>query len=786
MFFKRLYYFNLTGNQTGSARPMLMILCHRMAFVDVKEQYQGIDTIVHEGRSVLLRSNILCEKKIREAKAYITGLGFYEFYVNGQRMGESVLTPAKTNYLKEVLYDTYDVTSSLREGENGLGIHLGNGWYNPYKKWWKEYRMQWFGSKRARMQLHVLFEDGTKEIYSTNAQWKASPGPALYNCVYDGEIFDARKKMAGWSNSDFNSDAWQNVRIMSDPGGKMTSQVMPPIKVLEYKVPVNKWTTQNGGVIFDMGQNFTGWVKLIATGSKGTKIRLRFAEDIHADGSLDPSSNEHARAEAVYIMNGKGKEIYEPHFTYYGFQYVELTAEPLIPEIESITGCVVHSSNPHTGQFTSANELVNKIHRATVWSQKSNMIGYPMDCPQRDERLGWLGDVQVSAEQAIYNFDMRHFFKNWLKGIRLNQDPVTGDLPIISPRPYLADEGVEWSSTFITLTWDYYVHYGDVEVLKDNYEAMKRYMDFLKDISDDYIVPSGWIGDWGSLVKGWQEGQPESVPTAYYYLNATILEKIATLLNKGEDKSYFNKLSTEIKKAFNSEFYQPDTKNYHNGSQMANAFPLYLGLVNEAERAAVLDHLSENIIVDNDTHLTTGVLGTKYMPEALAKGGRHEIVWALINQDTYPSWHEMMKRYNTVCEFWSLKQSKNHVMMGSIDAWFFKYIAGIRPDETKPGYKHFYIQPYLPVNLNEATAQIETCRGNVVSGWERSGNQLLFNYSIPFNTEVTILLPLAKDITITENGKQVDELKGIKKVGYSDGHHVIIAGAGNYRFKAEI
>jgi alpha-L-rhamnosidase len=747
-----------------------------------KEQAGLKDTIVHNGKSLLLRNKVLLPKKISSAKAYVTGLGYYEFFINGQRVGDHVLSPAKTPYHKYILYNTFDVSELLKEGQNAIGIHLGNGWYNPYKKWWNQYRMQWFGSKKAFAQIYVTFTDGTTQIITTDQNWKWADGPVTYNCVYDGEVYDANLEQPGWNTTDFNDSDWKAVTVCAPVKARLVSQRMPAIKVNETILPKEIKVSVDGMKVFDMGQNFSGWVNVKAKGKKNTKLKIRFAEDLKSDGTIDATSNEHAKATSEYIMKGDGLETYEPAFTFFGFRYVELTSENGPVELVDIKGKVVYSANQRTGQFECDNSLVNKIHNATVWSQKSNMMGYPMDCPQRDERLGWLGDAQVTAEEAMFNFDMALFYENWLDGIRENQDDKTGDLPIISPQPYMPDQGIEWSSTYFTILWQYYTTYGDKRILQRHYPAMKRYMTFLDSISKDLILPMGWIGDWGSMVKGWKEGQPESVPTAFYFWNVRIMADVADVIGNNADQEYFRKLSADIREKYNKTYLNTETGNYNDGSQMANAFPLFLGIVSENIQQKVLDNLVNDIVVNNATHLTTGVLGTKYMPEALAKFGRADVAWGIINQKTAPSWNDMMEKYTTVCEFWTLKQSKNHVMMGSIDAWFYKYIAGIQLDEKNPAFASFQVKPILLDSLGKGKGEIETVRGKVSSEWERHPGLFTLKLQVPFNTTAEVFLPGNETDEIKEGGVPIEELNEIEYLGYKNGTHLLKVRSGSYQF----
>ena len=753
-------------------------------YKDRKEESGIKDTIIHDGISLLLRREIELTKKILSAKAFITGLGLYEFYINGSRVGDYLLAPAKTPYHKYILYDTYDVTDLLKDKWNTFGIHLGNGWYNPYKKWWNEYRMQWFGSKKAIAQIMITYTDGTSQTITTDKNWKWSHGPVTYNCIYDGEVYNANLDHSRWASNGYDDSNWQPVKVFNSPTVRLVSHRMPAIKAQECFVPHEIVVSRPGMKVYDMGQNFAGTVKVHAKGNRNTILKIRFAEDINQDGTIDPTSNENARATAEYIMKGDSIETYEPHFTWFGFKYVEITSENGPLDIRKVEGIAIYSANYQTGSLECNNLLINKLHKATVWSQKSNMIGYPMDCPQRDERLGWLGDAQVTVEEAMFNFDMALFYENWLEGIRENQDEKTGDIPIISPRPYIKDDGVEWSSTYFTLLWQYYIQYGDRQILKHHYPAMKKYMAFLQSISKEHILPKGWIGDWGSMVKGWKEGEPESVPTAFYFLDAKIISQVAQVLGEDSDYQYYKKLSDEIGEKYNKTYLNVETSNYNDGSQMANAFPLYLGIVPDNQKDKVLNNLVVDIVEIQSSHLTTGVLGTKYMPEALARLGRADVAWKIINQKSYPSWNSMMDKYTTVCEFWTLKQSKNHVMMGSIDAWFYKYIAGIQLDDKNPAFRLFVIKPQLLDSLGSAKAKVETIRGTISSEWEKSPNMFLLKVDVPFNTSALVHIPANKDWILYEGNVNLTENKNLKYLGYFAGAHLIKIDSGIYHFKA--
>ncbi|MBK8946288.1 MAG: family 78 glycoside hydrolase catalytic domain [Ignavibacteriae bacterium] len=749
-------------------------------FQDPNEQYELPDTIQHEGNSIYLRNEFEIKNKIKTARVFVTGLGFYEFYLNGKRIGDHFLAPAKTNYRKEVLYVTYDVTNNLENGKNAIGIHLGNGWFNPYKKWWQQYRMQWFGAKRALMQMHIEYENGKTEIITSSGKWKYEKGPVLHNCIYDGETIDANLEIKGWNKIGFDDSKWKNVKILSSTDGKLKSHTMPAVKIIETLKPIKQIKLIDKKFVFDFGQNFTGWIKISISGKKNAKIKLQFAEDINDDGTINITSNENAKAQYMVILSGDSIETFQPKFTYFGFKYVEVSSNEDF-SIKNIDGLVLHTAIENAGKFECSNETINKIHNATIWSQKSNIIGYPMDCPQRDERLGWLGDAQVTIDEAMLNFDTPQFYMNWLSGIRSNQNS-DGDIPIISPRPYIWDEGVEWSSTYIILVWKFYQNFGDKKILIEHYSAMKKYLEFLNSIAENFIIKKGWIGDWGSLVKGWKEGEPESVPTAFYFWNAKNLSKIANVLNNKEDEIYFNNLSEKIKLEFNNKFYNSETKNYNDGSQMANAFPLYLDLVPENDVNSVLENLVKNIVVENNGYLTTGVLGSKYMIDVLTKFEREDIAYLLATQTGYPSWSDMVEKYTTMCEFWTLKQSHNHIMTGSIDAFFYNTLAGIKFDDKKPGNKHLIIKPYFPENLYFVNSSIETINGNLKVNWQKDKYYLKLNIEIPVNSTAEIYIPNLFSKRIFENNIPINKVSEIKLLESSNEFTRLFVVSGNYDF----
>ncbi len=706
-----------------------------------------------DSRSTLLRREFRVPKAVRSATVYVTGLGYYELTCNGQRVGDRRLAPAKTNYRQWVLYDIYDLAPALRRGGNVLGIQLGNGWFNPSTKWWDVYRMLWFGSKRAILQLHLQYTDGTSEVVGSDRTWKTHPGPVLSSCVYDGEVYDAREELTGWDRTGFDDSGWRQANEVEAPGGRLVSHLMPPIRITQ-RLPARALSEPQRGVyIYDLGQNFAGWAKFTMRGRPGDRVRLRYAEDLTPDGELDIQSNEKALATDFYLLKGNGPETYEPKFTFHGFRYVEVTGLSVPPNQGDLEGHVVHSDCRPTGAFSCSNELINRIHRATTWAQRSNLMGYPMDCPQRDERLGWLGDAMVTAEEAMLNFDTKTFFQHWLDGLQRNQNPTNGDISIISPRPYVPEEpDPTWSSAYLVVLWDYYLQSGDTQFLAKHYDSMCRYVNYLGTQATNHIVPQYWIGDWGTTVKGWKEGEPRSVGTAFYYYDTRILAKAARVLGRKEEADRYEKLSEGIRSSYNRAFYQGDTHQYDQGSQFSNAFPLFLGLAPESDQ----DKILQNILNDLDSHgghFTVGVLGTKYLIDALTQCGRADVAYGLVNQTGFPSWAHLIEGRTTLSEFWDLRGSHNHVMLGSIDAWFYRVLAGITTQESHPGFEQVQIKPYIPADLPWVQASIQTVRGPIAVNWNQNHRKLTLEISIPPGSMAKVHVPanLSDPVSIHPN-----------------------------------
>lgn len=694
------------------------------------------------GKNLLRREFILAAKPIR-ARAYICGLGYYELRLNGRKVGANVLDPGWTTYKKRILYVTHNVSDFLRVGPNAVGVMLGKGWY---------------GSYALLLQLNIELETGEKVQVVSDTTWKAANGPIISDSIYNGETYDARLEMPGWDLPGRDESSWSEAENVQAPSGVLSAQMMPAIRIIDTIVPFEMTNPAAGIYVFDMGQNFSGWARLRVSGPRGTAVRMRFAEILYENGMINQENLRSARAEDVYILKGLGEEIWEPRFTYHGFRYVELTGFPGVPTLETIRGRVIHTAVKPIGSFACSKQLLNELQHIIVWGQKTNLHSIPTDCCQRDERMGWMGDAQGTAEEAMHNFDMAAFYTNFLRNIRDVQDEkgtITDTVPHIwGSRP--ADPA--WGTAYPLICWYMYQYYGDRRILEEHYEGIKKYVEFLRTKAENGLVRFSYYGDWVAVEK-----TPGSIVSSfYYYYDTKILADMAQILGKKEDVLAYRKLAEEIKRSFHREYFDARTKNYANGTQTANTLALFLDLVPESERGSVWGNLFDNIVYRNSSHLTTGIIGTKYIMELLTRFGASDLAYDIATQTTYPSWGYMIENgATTLWELWQLRQgpsmnSHNHPMFGSVGAWLYKGLAGINLAKDTVGFKKIRIEPQMVRDLKYASGSVQTLRGAVVSSWQRNlgEKKIVLDVSIPVGSEAEIVLSKFNwtNIIIRESG----------------------------------
>jgi len=742
-----------------------------------------------EIESPMFRKKFAAKKYIRRARAYICGLGYYELYLNGKKVGDHVLDPAQTDYEQHAFYVVYDILNLLKTGDNVAGIILGNGWFNQNIVWGSGFS---YGNPGVICQLMIDYDNGETEIIETDGTFKVAKSPVLNNNIYAGEEYDARLEIDGWCDPEFNDSNWRNAKWISELSPLLKSQMIPAIKKIKTIKPKSVNQPKSGVFVYDMGQNFSGWVKLKVEAQAGTIITLKFAERLFDDGMIDPSTTGILATKVVqtdiYICKGGGEEIWEPRFTYHGFQFVELTGFPSEPSLENIEGVVVHTAVETSGEFNCSDKMINRIQEAALWTELTNLHGIPTDCPHR-ERCGWLGDALITAEMTNFNFDMALF---WSKFIEDMETTRHGKLPFnIAPGKRLCEANPDWQMAFILVPWYLYIYYGDKRILKKHYDGMKLLMDHFRKSSKNFTLPGG-LGDWCEPQTVWPDMSPEITDqlittTAFYFRAAEIMSQIAEVL---EDKNQnYIELSSEIKSAFIKKFY--DEKNKTFGSQCADSMVLNFKLFPKNDEHKIAESLMKNVMEKYDCHFSTGIFGVRYLYWTLANYGYEKEAVQLINQTTAPSLgHIFSLGATTIWEliptFAKVENSENlslnHPMQGGFTAWFYHGICGINPDPENPGFKHFFLRPQLTKSINFAEAELRSVHGLISSKWYNENGEFHWKIGVPVNCSSTVYFPASKNENIFENGKSINEIQEINLMKEDGDFCVLKIFSGEYHF----
>lgn len=743
----------------------------------------------------MLRKEFEIKKKVKEARIYISGLGYYELSMNGSKIGDHVLDPGQTDYEQRAFYVAYDITKEIREGKNAVGVILGTGWYNQTVVNAKKFG--WgdvvYGKPRLIAQIHINYTDGTEELITTDQSWKASTGPIIVDNIYLGEFYDARLEKPGWNKAGYDDSKWQGVDLVDGPGGKLEFQKIQPIKKIKTVKPVQITNPKPGVYVCNMGQNFAGWVKLKLSAPRGQTIQLRFAETVFEDGMIDPASTGVYATNTVqtdkYTCKGIGSEEWEPRFTYHGFQYVEITGFPGKPSLENIEGVVVNTSLEQKGTFECSDQMLNKIHNTILWTTLSNIHSIVTDCPHR-ERCQWLGDIL--AEMMAYNFNSPLILEKFVHDIETGRK--TGPPNHIAPgRRTGGKASSDWGSTFIQLPYYIYLYYGDISVASNHYEGMTFFMNYLQSISKDYIISEGW-GDLFEPGSVKSKRTPNTLTsTAFYYYDAELMSEMARVLGNKNDQQKYAELKENIKSAFIKRFYSQQDKSF--GSQTADAVALNFGLVPKGDDKAVAKNMKSDIVEKYDWHHSTGHMGTRYIYGELSRFGYGDVAQKMLNQTTYPSFGELFLRgATTVWEYWGERvidetsagtRSRNHPFQGGFDVWFYNGIAGINPDPKYPGFKHIILKPEIFGNLTFAKASFHSIYGLIKSEWQLKDKNLVWNISVPVNTTAEVYVPSATESSITENGVKPENAEGISFQRKESGYIVYRVGSGEYNFSVK-
>lgn len=751
-------------------------------------------------------------KEIKRAVVYVTGLGFYQLYINGKRIGEQVLTPAPTDYTKSVLYNTYNVTNEIRKGENVIGTVLGNGLFFTMRQNYKPYKIKNFGYPKMLLQLEIYYAGGTTQIIKSDSTWKVTAdGPIRMDNIYDGEEYDATKEMPGWSLPGFNDSKWLHVQLVSPPGGKLEAQMNEEVRVMDTIKPVSIYYLRPGVYIMDMGQNMAGWIKMRVKGNKGRYVTLRFGETLQANGEIATANFRDAKATYVYRLNGKGEEIFQPSFVYQGFRYVEITNYPGKPALSDFTGEVVYDGLTTAGEFKTSNQTINQIYHNAYWSICSNYKGIPVDCPQRNERMPWLGDRAVSSYGESFIFDNEKLYAQWLNDIQQSQT-TEGVIPDVAPAfwHYYTDD-ITWPATYFLVANMLYHQYGDIRPIEKHYASMKewiihirkKYLPAGETGTKDYLIPKDKYGDWcmppihPELIHAVDSSRitsGELIATAYYYHLLELMGEYAQLLNKPSDAKQYDALAKKIKVAFNQKYLNMKSGVYDNNTVTANLLPLYFNITPESEKGKVFQNVANEITNIYHDHVSTGVIGTGWLLRSLTEYGRPDLAYKIVTIRTYPGWGYMAASgATTTWELWNGNKanpemsSRNHVMLlGDLIVWMYEDVAGIKNDVNSPGFKKIVMKPLLTDSLQYVDASYHSIHGLIKSDWKRSDHHFYWNISVPGNTQAMIYIPAAEADKIRESGKKVSDIEGVKFIKMKNGRAEFEIGSGNYAFESQL
>jgi alpha-L-rhamnosidase len=746
----------------------------------------------------------------RRALLYSSAFGLYEIHINGTRVGDHQLAPEWTDYTTRVQYQAYDVTSLLKPGDNAIGAYLADGWYagrlGLAERLVNKRRSIYGDHPRLLVQLEIQGASETTRIV-TDSAWRTSRGGPIRSAdLLDGEEYDARREMSGWSGSEFDDRTWTPADVAANTRVHLVPQPNEPIRVTGDVAPVALREPKPGVYVFDLGQNIAGWVRVHVRGPAGTTVTIRHAEMLNDDGTIYTANLRSAKATDRYTLKGVGDEVYEPRFTYHGFRYVELTGLGAKPAVGDLTGRVVHSDVPKASSFESSDDLLNALFRNIVWTQRDNLHSVPTDCPQRDERLGWMGDILIFAQTGIFNFDMAAFLTKWLQDVR-DAQAENGRFADFSPHPFGKNESFTgapgWGDAGVVVPWLAYVNYGDTRLLADHYEAATRWIEFIRRENPALLWKQARGNDYGDWLNGdtlVHEGWPrrgaqipkEVFATAVFAYSTDLLARIAHVLGRDDDARKYAALFEDIKKAFNAAYVSADGTVKGN-TQSSYALPLYFNLLPDAARPQAVRRMIEGLDRYNG-HMSTGFHSTYRMMLELTRAGRNDLAYDLAVDRTFPSWgYTIDNGATTIWERWdgyvrgrgfqdASMNSFNHYAIGAVGEWMFRVIVGINPDETQPGFRHVVIRPRPVPELDWARGTYASIRGPISVEWRQAGPSLDVEVTIPPNVRATVHIPTPDITRVTEHGKPVRHSEGLSLVGMADGAAVFEAGSGNYEF----
>ncbi len=746
----------------------------------------------------LVRKQFVVKKTLEKATVFISGLGQFEMHLNGVKVGDQFLDPTWTEYKKEAMYVTFDVTKQLKPGENAIGVMLGNGFYfitrdRRYRKLTNAY-----GFPKMICRLVLEYKDGSTENIVSDASWKTHKGPITYTSIYGGEDYNANLEQTGWDKAPFNDKNWKPVQITDGPP-ELHSQMSGHVKVEETFTGKKITKINDSVIVYDLGQNASGIPEITVKGNKGDTVRIVPAELLNEDGTANQRATGSPHYDD-YILKGGAAETWHPRFTYYGFRYLQIEKAALpsasnlhhLPTILAVKGLHIRNDAKTVGTFECSNELFNRTFTLINWAIKSNLMNVLTDCPHR-EKLGWLEQAHLMSNSIQYNYDVHNYFRKTVHDMMAAQTPQ-GLIPEIAPEYVVFNFGngmfrdsPEWGSAGILLPWYLYRWYGDSEILKESYPMMQKYIAYLKTKAKDNILSQG-LGDWydlGPNHPGVSQLTPMGITgTAIYYYDLNVISKIATLFGKENEASDYDKLAAEVRKSFNEKFFNKETKEYGSGSQTANAMAVYMKLVEPQYKEAVVQNIVKDIRQHNNS-LTSGDVGYRYLLKVLDDEGRSYVIYEMNNRKDVPGYgYQLAKGATSLTESWQALSSvsNNHLMLGHLMEWFYAGLAGIRQSDNSVAFKNIIIRPEPVGDITSVKATYQSVYGLIASNWEKVNHEFKLKVSIPANTSATIYLPADSSSVIEEGNSSIHDRDDVKLAGYEKGKALVKIGSGAYTF----
>lgn len=758
--------------------------------------------------SPLLRKSFTVTGKVRRATVYVTSLGDYELRLNGARVGNHLLAPEWTDFRKRVQYQTFDVTSLVRKGANAVGAVLADGWYagriGP-TRWDTAYpRRGPYGlDRRLRLQMEIESAGGSRQVIASDSTWRMyQDGPIRMADNFLGETYDARREVPGWDSPGFDARTWRRVTEDRSIGVHTDAQMNEPIARISQVEPLNVSQPKPGVFIFDLGQNMVGWCRVGLEGKAGSTVTLRHGEMLNSDGTLYMENLAAAVQTDRYILDGKGKRAYEPHFTYHGFRYVEVTGLSGTPRPDLLTGIVISSSAPTAGTIVTSDSLYNRIVSNTLWSQRGNMVGIPTDCPQRDERMGWMGDAQVFSQTSIFNLEMAPFYTKWIRDIR-DAQASDGKYPDFAPHPYNPEKAFTnapgWADAGVIVPWRLYQNYADTRILEQHYGSMVRFIEHIRATNPDLI----WKNDTGNRYGDWLNGSTiiaagypkeganmphDAYATAFFAHSTEILAKAARVLGRAGDAEKYGRLASDIKAVFVRTFVH-DSCRIEGDTQAGYALALSFDLLPEPMRREAAERMVEGL-ARYDGRMSTGFQSTVRMMVELSRRGFHNVACGLASSHRLPSWgYSIDQGATTIWERWdgyvagrgfqdAGMNSFNHYSFGSVVEWMYRTLLGLNFDEEKPGYRHFYIRPMPGGSLTWVRGEYRSMYGPIGINWKLERGLMILTVRVPANAEATVYVPTTDASRVVESGKPVVPLRSEVEAA------VFHLGSGTYEFEA--